>query len=120
MAHLSGANFIFQQDGARSHTSKHTIAYLDDKLPDTADFILPQDWPPHSPDLNPLDYSIWSSLAKKVYKVKIKDVNHLCERLGEAWEQISQDEVNRIIRRFRPRLKACIRAHGKRFEYKLK
>ena len=120
MTRLSGGNFIFQQDGARSHTSKHTIAYLDDHLPDTADLILPEDWPPHSPDLNPCDYSIWSSLARKVYKVKIRDVDHLCERLGEAWDQITQDEVDRIIKKFRTRLRACIRAGGKRFEYKLK
>ena len=66
MTRLSRGNFIFQQDGARSHTSKHTIAYLVDHLPDTADLMLPEDWPPHSPDLNPLDYSVWASLARKV------------------------------------------------------
>ena len=120
MSRLSGGNFIFQQDGARSHTSKHTMAYLDNNLPDEADVLLPEDWPPHSPDLNPLDYCIWSSLARKVFKVKIRDVDHLCDRLGEAWEQIGQDEINRVIKSFRKRLKACVKANGKRFEYTLK
>ena len=113
-------DYIFQQDGARSHTSKFTIGYLDDNLPDDAQILLPDDWPPHSPDLNPLDYSIWSSLANKVYKVKIKSVDHLCQRLGQAWHEISQDEINRSIAGFRGRLQACIDAEGKRFEYKLK
>ena len=40
MTRLSGGNFIFQQDGARSHTSKHTIAYLDNNVHYTADLIL--------------------------------------------------------------------------------
>ena len=120
MSRLSGGNFIFQQDGARSHTSKHTMAYLDNNLPDEADVLLPEDWPPHSPDLNPLDYCIWSSLARKVFKVKIRDVDHLCDRLGEAWEQIGQEEIDRVIKSFRKRLKACVKANGKRFEYTLK
>jgi len=29
---------------------------------ETPDFISPQDWPPNSPDLNPVDYAIWTSL----------------------------------------------------------
>ena len=84
MTNLSGGDFIFQQDGARSHTAKHTMAYFDENLPEQAEILLPEDWPPHSPDLNPMDYCIWSSLARKVFKVKIRDVHHLCDRLGEA------------------------------------
>ena len=57
--------------------------------------------------------------AAKVFQVKIRSVEHLCERLGEVWEQISRDEVDRVIHSFRRRLKACIKAEGKRFEYDL-
>ena len=120
MTALSGnGNFIFQQDGARSHTSKYTLSYMEKNLPPNAELLSSDHWPPHSPDLNPLDYSIWSSLAAKVFQVKIRSVENLCERLGEAWEQISRDEVDRVIHSFRRRLKACIKAEGKRFEYKL-
>ena len=113
-------DYIFQQDGARSHTSKYTMRYLDDNLPQDAQLLLPEDWPPHSPDLNPMDYGIWSSLATKVFRVKIRDVEHLCQRLAVAWEQITQDEVDRTIDSFRRRVKACVKANGRRFEYKLK
>ena len=82
MTALSGGEFIFQQDGARSHTSKYTISYISNNLPVNADLLLPEDWPPRSPDLNPMDYSIWSSLARKVYKVNIRDIDQLCEQLG--------------------------------------
>ena len=99
-------DYIFQQDGARSLTSKFTIRYLDDSLPNDAQILLPADWPPHSPDLNPLDYSIWSSLGNKVYKVKIQSVEHLCQRLGKAWDEISQDETSRSIAGSRGRLRA--------------
>ena len=84
-------DYIFQQDGARSHTPKYTMRYVDDNLPQDAQLLLPEDWPPHSPDhLNPMDYGIWSSLATKVFRVKIRDVEHLCQRLAVAWEQITQ------------------------------
>ena len=34
--------------------------------------------------------------------------------------QISQEEIDRVIKTFRKRVKACIKADGKRFEYNLK
>ena len=30
--------------------------------------ITPNSWPPNSPDLNPLDYCVWSIIEKKVDK----------------------------------------------------
>ena len=48
---LSGNKFKFQQDGAPSHRSKQTVAFLQANVPD---FIEPPNWPPNSPDLNPV------------------------------------------------------------------
>ena len=80
MIALSGnGNFIFQQDGTRSHTSKYTLSYKENNLPPNAELLSPDHWPPHSPDFNPMDYSIWSSLAAKIFQVNIRSVEHLCE-----------------------------------------
>ena len=65
---------MFQQDGAPAHRARHTITYLEQKKPD---FIPPTVWPPNSPDLNPVDYSIWSVMQEKVYRSKITDVDEL-------------------------------------------
>ena len=54
-----------------------------------------------------------------MFQVKIQDVDHLCEWLGEAWEQITQDEVDRVIKAFREIVMACIDADGKRFDYSI-
>jgi len=42
-------------------------------------FISPLLWPPnyYSPDLNPVDYSVWSILQQKVYKTRITDLDDL-------------------------------------------
>jgi len=42
---------MFQQDGARAHTSKATIAWLDTNI---KHYIPPEDWP-NSPDLSPIE-----------------------------------------------------------------
>ena len=54
---------LFQQDGARAHTSKATIAWLD---ADIKYYIPPEDWPPNSPDLSPIE-NVWSIMATAVY-----------------------------------------------------
>ena len=53
--------FLFQQDGAPAHTSNISQNWLRENIPD---FITKEDWPPSSPDLNPMDFSIWSILEK--------------------------------------------------------
>jgi len=43
----------------------------------TPDFIPPLLWPPNSPDLNLVDYEVWSVLQQRVYRSRIRDVDHL-------------------------------------------
>src|SRR6218665_2690079 len=70
--------FVFQQDGALAHRARDTFAFLERKMPD---FISPTLWPPNSPDLNPVDYSIWSVLQEKVYRSTIANISELNMRL---------------------------------------
>jgi hypothetical protein len=34
---------------------------------ETPEFIEKDEWPPQSPDLNPMNYNMWDSLSEKVY-----------------------------------------------------
>jgi len=65
---------LFQQDGAPAHRSCHTVVYLRSNVPD---FIEPENWPPNSPDLNPVDYAVWGTLQQMVYRRKISDIDQL-------------------------------------------
>jgi len=47
--------FVFPQDSAPSHHAEETVALLDQEMPD---IIPPAHWPPNSPDLNPVDYTV--------------------------------------------------------------
>jgi len=38
-------------------------------------------WPPNSPDLNPVDYVIWSVMQERVYQTRVHDIDELRQRL---------------------------------------
>ena len=54
------------------------------------------------------------------YKVKIRDLEHLADRIGEAWAKLRQDFIDKTINSFIKRVKAYIDANGGHFEYLLK
>jgi len=49
--------YVFQHDTAPVHWARDTVDLLTKETPD---FIPPMLWPSNSPDLNPMDYKIWS------------------------------------------------------------
>jgi len=53
-------NWILQQDSAPSHSSRDTQYFIQGR----AVFIDKDEWPSNSPDLNPLDFCIWSVFKK--------------------------------------------------------
>ena len=54
------------------------------------EFITPEMWPPYSPDLNPVDYSIWGMLQERVYSSWIHDVSW---KNVESWKKTSAEGV---------------------------
>ena len=72
-------------------------------------------WPPNSPDLNLVDYSIWGAFQQLVYHRRcIRDVEHLKEVLQTCWEQIGQDVMNRAMGQFCKRLSLIVGNGGDR------
>ena len=67
-----GDYYVFQQDGAQAHRACDTVTMLQRETPE---FIPPEMWPPNSPDLNPVDYSICGMLQQRVYRSWIHDVS---------------------------------------------
>jgi len=61
------------------------VEFLEKEMPQ---FISPLLWPPNSPDLNLVDYSVWSILQEKGYKTRITnldDLNIASELSGPSW-----------------------------------
>jgi hypothetical protein len=53
--------YIFQQDGAPAHISRLAQEWIGQRWPE---FIKKDDWPPNSPDLNPLDSHVWGQCLR--------------------------------------------------------
>ncbi|VDO27839.1 unnamed protein product [Heligmosomoides polygyrus] len=57
-SHFGEAYWYFQQDSAPALNAKVVQEWCAVQLPD---FIAPDEWPSSSPDLNPIDYSVWAA-----------------------------------------------------------
>jgi len=64
---------------------------------DTPEFISPLPWPPNSPDRNPVGYEVWGVLQQRVYHSRIRDVDHLKQRLIEEWRCFDQNIIHRAV-----------------------
>ena len=113
---VSGEFFTFQQDNAPAHRARETVEMLSHE---TLDFISPLQWPPNSPDLNPVNYEIWGRLQERVYRSRICDVNHLMERLIKEWCDLDHNIICAAVNQWRTRLRASVRADGGHFEHQL-
>lgn len=106
---------LFMQDNAPIHTSRSARDWLEENGIDVLD------WPPYSPDLNPIEH-LWFRLKKGVYDVRpdIEQVGgkieHIQEELYKAlersWAMITPQEMEDLVRSMQKRVKAVIKAEG--------
>jgi len=84
--------------------------------------IVKGEWPPNSPDLNPLDYYVWGAMLEryKSFQPKPENIDELKKVLQLIWDQLPQDLVNKAILSFSKRLWACVKTGGGHFEHMLK
>jgi len=78
----------FQQDGATPHTSSAVLDWIKETFKDRVDSLKTQyAWPPHSPDLSPLDFYLWGFLKDRAYKpspTTLKELDANIRRETEA------------------------------------
>ncbi|KAI6658755.1 hypothetical protein LOD99_15078 [Oopsacas minuta] len=106
---FNGGSFVFQQDGAPAHTSNVTQTWLQSNIPC---FIEKEQWPPYSPDLNPMDYSVWSILESRVCAKSHKSIDSLKRKLREEWEKIPQDVLRAAVEALSGRISSVIHDKG--------
>ena len=87
----------------------------------TPDFVSKDEWPPNSPDLNPLDYCVWGLMLAAYQKHTPKPTTRaeLKAALQNIWDSLSQDSIDKAILGFRRRLRECVKAVGGHFEHVL-
>ena len=105
-------NVVFQQDGAPAHNAAAVQVKLTEELGGPDHFWRKEMWPPQSPDLNPLDYSVWSVLQDEVQATSHPNLESLKARIVAAWEALEAAYIVKTCKGFRHRVEAVIAADG--------
>ena len=79
-----------KQDGATAHIAKMVQAQCKDNF---KSFWSEKLWPPSFPDLNPMDFGIWSILERKACTVSHSNVEKLKKKLKESWANIESEII---------------------------
>jgi hypothetical protein len=114
-----GTNLIFQQDNARPHTARKTKDWLAEMAEEFGFTVI--DWPPNSPDLNPIE-NLWSILKANLVQ-RYPDMKYipggpetvrsvLKSHLTEMWWEIEPETLNRLIDSMPHRVEAVLHAKG--------
>lgn len=114
--HFGRKWWTFQQDWAPAHGAKSTLQLCKRIFRRHWNKEM---WPSKSPDLNPLDYSVWALLKQRLGRRRFRSTTELKLALGLAWKSITASELKRIVGQFRKRLEACIAVKGGNFEHLL-
>ena len=100
----------FMQDNAPCHKAKVVMSYLSEQ-----DFEI-MDWPPQSPDLNPIE-NLWKTLGVKVMERNPTNTEDLWVKLQEEWSKISIEDCQELIRSCSWRCAAVIESKGSFTKY---
>ena len=106
--------YVFMQDGARSHTVNETVRFLNQQRYLT--LLPPNMWSPNSPDLNPVDYCVWSTLVRNVYRGRFENTIELKKAILQEWEALPPAVINNAIDGFRSRVRLVIAENGQHIE----
>ena len=85
------SEMTFMQDGARCHTAATTLQWLQDH---EIKFWGKEEWPPNSPDLNPIE-NLWSILKEDMASEKKQPQNiaELEKLLQRSWKKIKLETL---------------------------
>lgn len=104
--------FILMHDNARPHAAAIVNRYLNEVG------IQSLDWPPYSPDLNPIEH-LWDQL-----KIRIRarnpvpmTLNQLRFAAHQEWNAIPQECIQNLISSMPRRMEAVVRARGGNTRY---
>ena len=110
-ASLFTGHFVLQDDGAPCHRSKQV-----------KDFVAAQhwqtlDWPPQSPDLNPIE-NLWALLKRKLGRYNFNTTVELKAKIISIWHHnLEPDILEKLALSMPSRLNAVIKARGGHTNY---
>ena len=97
---------ILMEDGAPVHRSNYPKDWRE------AHGIPKLDWPPNSPDLNPIE-NLWKTLKDLLHHHnRPKNKEEMIHLIQLVWDEVSMDRLQQLIATMPKRMKAVISAKG--------
>ena len=110
----------FQQDGATPHCAHVTLQWLNEHFDERIiSRRTPNQWAPHSPDLNPLDFHLWGFLKDQMMGTVFESLEDLRNEISRLTQAVPQMQCQNVIDNFCWRLRECIRRGGGHMEHML-
>lgn len=103
-------SLIFQDDNDPKHRAKKTTNLL------KSHNIKHLEWPPSSPDLNPIE-NCWSLMKTKISKSEISDMGDLRGAIIDAWNSIEYHIIFNLISSMPIRIAEVIKNNGDIIDY---
>jgi hypothetical protein len=99
---------VYMDDNARFHRSRAvTGTYLHREA------VTSVPWSGMSPDLNPIDH-IWDMIGRRMHarEPPVQNIRQLEAALHREWQQLSQEDIQRLTGGMRRRVEAVIQVRG--------
>jgi transposase len=102
---------VFMQDGAPAHRAYSTKKYLKSLG------VCLLNWPPSSPDLNPIE-NLWALMKRQagyycpVTKKNEENARKMADRVRKVIANIKQNDIDSLVRSFERRLQLCVMLDG--------
>ncbi|KAJ3650158.1 hypothetical protein Zmor_021863 [Zophobas morio] len=108
------------KDGATAHTARATLEYLQQHYDDRVISLGVQHaFPPRSPDLTPLDFSIFGYLKDKVFQRQMNNLAELQHEIERWVQSIDGRMLQNIFESKKKRVNMCLELNGEHFQHLL-